>query len=143
MRTSAITPQKWGVNTDAKSPPLGGLGDLVGLQAASADVGAERATVLLDPDLLQVRLEAALRRDHRVAAGLAEGRFLAAAVTYLCHTTRDGTESGDPALQQRHPCNGERGVAALVALVAARPGQRLLHRVAGDHAERARHPGPQ
>ena len=31
------------------------------------------------------------------------------------------------ALQQRHPRNGERRVAALVALVAARPGQRLLH----------------
>src|SRR5690242_17039484 len=72
----------------APTPSLGRLGDLVGLQTASADVGAERATVLLDPDLLQVRLEAALRRDHRVAAGLAEGRLLAAAVTYLCHRTR-------------------------------------------------------
>src|ERR1700744_1393541 len=100
----------------------GRLRYLVALQTASADVGAEGAAVLLDPDLLQVRLEAALRRDHRVAAGLAEGRFLAAAVTYLCHTTRDGTESGDPALQQRHPCNGERGVAALITFVPARPG---------------------
>src|ERR1700753_1996468 len=115
----------------------GGLGDLVGLQAAGADVGADRAPVLLDPDLLQVRLEAALRRDHRVAAGLAEGRFLAAAVTYLCHRTRDGTESADSALYQRHPRNGERGVAPLVALAAPRPRERLLHRVAGDHAERA------
>src|SRR6185312_4287085 len=121
----------------------GGLGDLVALQAASADVGADGATVLLDPDLLQVRLEAALRRDHRVAAGLAESRLLAAAVTYLCHGTRDGTESADSALQQRHPRNGERRVAALIAFVAARPGQRLLHRVAGDHAECAGHAGPQ
>src|ERR1700744_4094813 len=119
----------------------GGLGYLVALQAAGADVGAHRRAVLLDPDLLQVRIEAALRRDHRVAAGLAEGRFLAAAVTYLCHRTRDGTESGDPALQQRHPRNGERRVAALVPFVAARPRQRLLHRVAGDHAEGAGHAG--
>src|ERR1700712_1887049 len=121
----------------------GGLGDLVGLKAASADVGAERAAVLLDPDLLQVRIEAALGRDHRVAAGLAEGRFLAAAVTYLCHRTRDGTESGDSTLHQRHPRNGERRVAALIAFVAARPGQRLVHRVAGDDAEGAGHAGLQ
>src|ERR1700753_4033734 len=110
----------------------GGLGDLVGLQAAGADVGADGAAVLLDPDLLQVRLEAALRRDHRVAAGLAERRFLAAAVTYLRDRTQDGTESGDSALQQGHPRNGERGVATLVALVAAGARERLLHRVAGD-----------
>src|ERR1700753_3938207 len=113
----------------------GGLGDLVGLQAAGADVGADGAAVLLDPDLLQVRLEAALRRNHRVAAGLAEGRFLAAAVTYLCHRTVENTDSADPALQQRHPADRQRRVAALVALVAARPGERLLHGVAGDQAE--------
>src|SRR5262249_1843987 len=39
--------------------------------------------------------------------------------------------------QQRHPRHGQRGVAALVALVAAGAGERLLHRVAGDHAEGA------
>ena len=48
---------------------------------------------------------------------------------------------GDLAAQQGHPRDRERGVAALVALVAAGPRQRLLHRVAGDHAEGAGHAG--
>ena len=66
----------------------GRLRHLVGLQAAGADVGAKRAAALLDPDLLQVRVEAPLGRDHRVAPGLAEARALAAAVTYLGHRDR-------------------------------------------------------
>ena len=66
----------------------GGLDDLVGLEAAGADVGPQLAAVLDDPDLLQVRVEAALGGDHRVAPGLAERRSLAAAVAYLGHRDR-------------------------------------------------------
>jgi hypothetical protein len=66
----------------------GGLLDLAGLEAASAHVGAEGAAVLLDPDLLEVRIEAPLGGDHRVASGLAERRSLAAAVAYLGHKER-------------------------------------------------------
>ncbi len=69
----------------------GGLGDLVGLEAARADVSAQLAAVLFDPHLLQVRVEAPLGGDHRVAAGLAERRSLAAAVANLGHRVEDGT----------------------------------------------------
>src|SRR4051794_10577675 len=45
--------------------------------------------------------------------------------------------SADLALEQGHAGDGEGGVAALVALVAARARQRLVHVVAGDDAEGA------
>src|SRR3954451_13258156 len=79
------------VSIHAKRYALSGLCDLVGLEAARADVGAQLAAVLLDPHLLQVRIEAPLGRDHRVASGLAERRPLAAAMTDLCHRVGDGT----------------------------------------------------
>ena len=126
---------------------LGGLDDLVGLEAAGADVGADLAPLVDDPDLLQVRVEAAPGGDHRVASGVAERRSLSAAVTYLGHYEScmvAGARLGirhSPRLQQGHPRHGQGRVPALVALVAAGPGQRLLHRVAGDDAERAGHPG--
>src|SRR4051794_12967738 len=81
--------------TDSRAAPkLGGvrrgraghvLRDLAGLQAARTDVLAPRRAVDLDPDLLQVRVEAALRGDHGVAPAVAERRALLAAVTDLCH----------------------------------------------------------
>ena len=46
-------------------------------------------------------------------------------------------------LHERHAGDGEGGVAALVALAAAGPRQRLLHRVAGDHPEGAGDAGRQ
>src|SRR3954470_8202909 len=45
--------------------------------------------------------------------------------------------SADLALEQGHAGNGEGGVAALVALVAAGSGQRLVQVVAGDDSEGA------
>src|SRR5437868_1790502 len=182
----------------------GGLGDLARLEAAGAYVGAKGAAVLLDPHLLQVRVEAALGGDHRVASGLAERGSLAAAVTYLGHRSRDGTgcrrreawrDQWDPrvrlasagpsggrtqggrmaapfgrprttareasgaarrargshwsllaahrSLEEGHAGDGEGGVAALVTLVAAGPGEGLLHVVAGDDTEGAGHSGCQ
>src|SRR6476659_5287248 len=46
-------------------------------------------------------------------------------------------ESADLALEQSHAGDGEGGVAALVALVAAGAGEGLVHVVAGDDAEGA------
>src|SRR4051812_215667 len=77
-----------------RRPALGGVGrgrarhvlrDLAGLQAARAHVGAPRSAVHLDPDLLEVRVEAALGCDHGVAPAVAESRALLAADTDLCH----------------------------------------------------------
>ena len=77
---------------------LGGLRDLVRLQAARADVDARGCRrLLLDPDLLQVRVEAPPGRDHRVAPRVAEGGALAAAVTDLGHGTGHGSEGAGPA----------------------------------------------
>src|SRR3954447_1664086 len=53
----------------------------------------------------------------------------------------DATQSAELALQQRHARARQRRVAALVALAAPRRGQRLVHVVAGDHAESAGHAG--
>src|SRR5664279_6532637 len=44
-----------------------------------------------------------------------------------------------PLAQRRHPHDRLGGVATLVALLTARTRQRLLHRLAGEHAEGARH----
>src|SRR3954468_7060365 len=69
----------------AERRALRALGDLACLEAPRAYVGSQGAAVLLDPDFLQVRGEAALGGDHRVASGVAERRSLAAAVAYLGH----------------------------------------------------------
>src|SRR5664279_534640 len=55
---------------------LDGFLDLAGLEAARADVGALGRAVHEDPDLLEVRVEAALGGDHRVASVLAETGLL-------------------------------------------------------------------
>ena len=65
--------------------PLERLLDLPGLQAAGADVDAPRSRADEHPDLLEVRVEAALGGAHGVASALAERRPLPAAVTYLGH----------------------------------------------------------
>jgi PAS domain S-box-containing protein len=73
---------------------LCGLGHLVGLQAARADVNAPRpAARILDADLLQVRVEAPPGGDHRVTPRVAERGALAAAVADLGHRTRDGRDA--------------------------------------------------
>ena len=58
-------------------------------------------------------------------------------MTYLGHRVVDGTQSAQLALQERHAGDGEGGVAALVPLATAGPGERLLHVVAGNDAEGA------
>src|SRR5947199_10877242 len=62
-----------------RARPSGGLRDLAGFEAARAHVDAPRRFADHDPDLLQVRVEAALGGDHRVAEALPEGRALFAA----------------------------------------------------------------
>src|SRR6516164_3081314 len=55
---------------------LEGLLDLAGLEAARADVGARRLALDQDADALEVRLEAPLRGDHRVAPVVTEAGLL-------------------------------------------------------------------
>src|SRR4051794_39107190 len=67
------------------APRLDGLDDLAGLQAARADIDALRRLAHEDPDLLEVRVEAAPRRHHRMRAVVSERGTLPAAVTHLGH----------------------------------------------------------
>src|SRR6266852_4809087 len=53
-----------------------GFGDLAGLEAARADVRARRLPVEHDADALEVRVEAALGGDHRVAPVISEAGLL-------------------------------------------------------------------
>src|SRR5204863_7601402 len=72
----------------------GVLGDLVGLQAARADVDTPGPPAVVDADLLEVGVEAAPGGDHRVAPRVTERRALAAAEADLRHEAGDG--SGAP-----------------------------------------------
>src|SRR4051794_9728888 len=74
--------------------------DLAGLQAARADVLAAGGAVHQDPDLLEVRGEAALGGDHRVAPAVAESGALPACVTTLWH---GGESSSDRSEAQAGP----------------------------------------
>src|SRR5215217_858923 len=87
---------------------LCGLDDLVGLETARADVHAPRAPTVVDPHLLEVRVEAAPRRDHRVAPGVSERGALAAAVADLRHAAFEVTRW--PASEG--PCASRRGPRA-------------------------------
>src|SRR3954451_3973957 len=113
------------------APGSDGLDDLAGLQAARADVDALRRLAHEDPHLLEVRVEPAPRRHHRVRAAVSERGTLPAAVTHLGHTdagvyrpTRSGSVRTMPATEQRvslppryrvlrHIANG--GMAAVYA----------------------------
>src|SRR4051794_10175652 len=74
-----------GKRTADGRPGLGRLEDLAGLEAAGADVLAARRAADVDAHLLEVRVEASLGRDHRVAAAMAERRTLSTHVTDLWH----------------------------------------------------------
>src|SRR5918997_1887026 len=73
------------VSATPETTRLDSLGYLAGLKAARADVGAGRRALVKDPHLLEVRVEAPLRRDHRVTAAVPERGTLAADVTDLGH----------------------------------------------------------
>src|SRR5689334_21825802 len=75
---------------------LNRLGDLAALEAACADVGARRLPVEHDADALQVRVEAALRGDHRVAPVVTEARLLPADGANLGHRPRSVAEGPLP-----------------------------------------------
>src|SRR3954467_3827920 len=90
------------------APGSDGLDDLAGLQAARADVDALRRLADEDPHLLQVRVEPAPRRHHRVRAAVSERGALPAAVTDLGHEgvevycpTGSGRVRTMPATEQR------------------------------------------
>src|SRR5262249_51815463 len=104
---------------------------------------APRATTLLNPDLLEIGVEAPARRDHRVTPRVAEGGTLTAAVTDLGH--RGAADGSGLALERFgqfcHPHDGGSGVPSLIALVAAGSGLGLLARIAGDHPEGAGNAG--
>src|SRR6476620_12769333 len=141
MEVSAI---RVGIIARSASDASGGLDDLVRLQAASADVNPAGARAVLNPDLLQVRVEAPPGGDHRVAARVPERGSLAAAEANLGHDALDGSgrqKLRETLADQRHPHHGDGGASALIALVPAQAGQRLVHRLAGDHPEGTRNPG--
>ena len=101
-RWASATPTRWRKRTidesgTAREPtartPLRVLLDLVGLQAARADVDAAGSATVVDANLLQVRVEAPAGGDHRVAARVAERGTLATAEADLGHRTRDGSEA--------------------------------------------------
>src|SRR5690348_11534329 len=64
---------------------LDGLLDLAGLQAACADVRPRRLAAQDHADTLEVRVEAPLGGDHRVASVVPEARLLPADCADLGH----------------------------------------------------------
>ncbi len=85
--------------------------DFPGLQAPGADVSALRAAVEQHADALEVRIEASLRRHHRVAPVVPEGRLLPADGADLGH--RGGSLAsagvrplGPEAEKRRRPSRG-------------------------------------
>ena len=72
----------------AQSHALGRLDYLASLQAAGADIHAARRAVVVDADALEVGVEAALGRDHRVASTVAEAWLSPAHVAHLGHGAR-------------------------------------------------------
>jgi hypothetical protein len=104
----------------AGRPGSDGLADLAGLQAARADVHAPGCRTDEDADLLQVRVEAPLRRAHRVAAVLTESGTAPTAVTDLRHsaaqcsgTAADGAVRVQPTTQNSGLSPGRARVPAV------------------------------
>src|SRR5262245_55142213 len=86
-RWASATPTTWRKRTidesgTAEEPTprarLRVLGDLARLETAGADVDAPGPALVVDADLLEVRVEAPPGGDHRVAAGVTERGLLAA-----------------------------------------------------------------
>src|SRR4051795_2548572 len=98
------------------------LRDLAGLQAARADIDAARRLADDDPDLLEVRVEPPPRRHHRVAAVVAEGGALPAAVTDL------GDE--EPGVSRPIPSGSVRSMPATEQRVALPPRYRVVRHIA-------------
>jgi hypothetical protein len=64
------------------------LRDLACLQATGTDVGAPGGAVVIDPNALEIGVEAALAGNHRVASAVAESRTTAAGIADLGHGRR-------------------------------------------------------
>src|SRR5436305_15159240 len=95
MRSARLMPRR-----------LDGLLDLAGFEAARADVGARGLALEQDADALEVRVEAALRGDHRMAPVVTEAGLLPANGADLGHPGRDGSGSGLEALSGLVPWRG-------------------------------------
>ena len=80
--------ERLGDQPEALTARLDRLGDLAALEAAGADVGALRRAVQEHANALEVRVEAAPRRHHRVRPVVPERRLLAADCTDLRHRGR-------------------------------------------------------
>src|SRR4051812_24801580 len=107
-RTRLGSGRRDGGTARASAPGSDGLDDLAGLQAPRADVHPLRRLAHEDPHLLEVRVEPAPRRHHRVRAAVSERGALPAAVTDLGHEgaevycpTRSGSVRTMPATEQR------------------------------------------
>src|SRR3954454_2884750 len=70
---------------ESRPAGLDGFGDLAALEAAGAHVSPRRGALEEDPDALEVGIEAALGRDHRVRTMVAEGRLLPTDCANLAH----------------------------------------------------------
>ena len=104
-----------GVKATKKPAPSGRLfrfqkrfllcaGDLAGLHAAGAHVGAPHAAVLvLDGDLLHVRTEHAVRHSVGVADAATGDRMLPANLTYLRHLYQLHVRLGSNRLMTKKP----------------------------------------
>src|SRR5581483_597441 len=81
LRRSAASPRE----SRRRPGTSDGLGDFAGLEAARADVGPGGLAVDDGADVLQVRVEAALCGDHRMAPVVPEARLLPANGANLRH----------------------------------------------------------
>src|SRR4051794_25262242 len=79
-----FSPEMRSISGDTK-PSLDGFSDFAALEAAGAHVGALRLAVQEHADALEIRVEAALRRHHRVAPVVTKARLLAADCADLRH----------------------------------------------------------
>src|SRR4029079_650674 len=78
---------------------LNRLLDLAGLEAARTDVGTRGTAVQHDADALQVGVEAALRRDHGVAAAVTEAGLLPTDGANLAHERLRSVAVSEPRLR--------------------------------------------
>jgi hypothetical protein len=95
--------------------------DLAGLEAARADVRPHRLPGDQYADALEVRLEAPLRRDHRVAPVVTEARLLATDCADLRHRRPRIADDGSSycALAWRRTCENRSAISSAARAASA------------------------